>query len=195
MKYLRILSQRLGIPYLLPEWKNLLSTHYFLADLSAGITVAFVAIPLSLAIALASGVSPGTGLITAIIAGIVCALFGGTSLAVSGPAAAMSVLIADIVEKFGVSTLAVVCLIAGLMQFISGVLGLGKLARYVPLPVIAGFTAGIGVIILIGQLPRAFGLMPPAESHVFDVFMHIKEYFHEINVACLLLVVVTILFI
>lgn len=195
MKYLRILSQRLGIPYLLPEWKNLLSTHYFLADLSAGITVAFVAIPLSLAIALASGVSPGTGLITAIIAGIVCALFGGTSLAVSGPAAAMSVLIADIVEKFGVSTLAVVCLIAGLLQFVSGFLGLGRLGRYVPLPVIAGFTAGIGAIILVGQLPRAFGLMPPAESHVFDVLIHIKQYFHQINGTCLLLVIVTLLII
>src|SRR3990167_4694770 len=193
--HLKTLYHHLGIPYLLTEWKSLLSTKHLAADTSAGITVAFIAIPLSLAIALASGVPPGIGLITAIIAGIVCAVFGGTPLAVSGPAAAMSVLIADIVEKFGISTLAIVCLIAGLMQFISGVLGLGKLARYVPLPVIAGFTAGIGVIILIGQLPRAFGLMPPAESHVFDVFMHIKEYFHEINGACLLLVVVTILFI
>lgn len=182
----------LGIPKLLPEWKNLFSTHYLMADLSAGLTLAFIAIPLSLAIALASGVSPSTGLVAAIIAGIVCALFGGSPLSVSGPAAAMSVLIADIVEKFGVESLVLICLVAGLMQLLSGVLGLGKLARYVPLPVISGFTAGIGVIILIGQLPRAFGLMPPAESHIIDIFNHIKEYFHEINGVCLFAVVSTI---
>lgn len=182
----------LGLPKLFIEWKKMFSTKYLAADISAGITVAFIAIPLSLAIALASGVSPGTGLITAIIAGIVCALFGGTPLAVSGPAAAMSVLIADIVEKFGLTGLILICLIAGIMQLLSGIFGFGKLGRYVPLPVIAGFTAGIGVIILIGQLPRAFGLAPPAESHIFDVLLHLKEYFHEINGTCIFLVALTI---
>jgi len=185
----------LGLPKLFAEWKGFFSTRYLAADLSAGMTLAFIAIPLSLAIALASGVSPATGLISAIIAGIVCALFGGSVLSVSGPAAAMSVLIADIVEKFGVEGLVLICLIAGLMQLFSGVFGLGRLARYVPLPVISGFTAGIGVIILIGQLPRAFGLMPPAESHILDIFNHIKQYFHEINGACLFLVVSTIVII
>lgn len=184
-----------GIPKLVPEWKHLFSTQYLAADFSAGLTVAFIAVPLSLAIALASNVAPATGLMTAIIAGIVCALFGGSKLSVSGPAAAMSVLIADIVEKFGVEALILICLIAGIMQLISGVLGFGKLARYVPLPVISGFTAGIGVIILIGQLPRAFGLMPPAESHIIDIFNHIKEYFHEINGVCLFVVVATIVII
>lgn len=185
----------LGIPSLLPQWKALLSKQFFFSDLIAGTTVACVAIPLSLAIALASGVSPGTGLITAIIAGIVCALFGGTPLSVSGPAAAMAVLIADNVETFGVEALAFMCLIAGLMQLLSGIFGLGKLARFVPLPVIAGFTAGIGVIIIIGQLPRAFGLTPPPESHIFAVFNHLKDYFHEINGTCLFLVVTTIVII
>lgn len=178
--------------YIFSEWKPMFSKKFLLADLLAGITVACVAIPLSLAIALASGVSPGTGLITAIVAGIVCALFGGTSLAVSGPAAAMAILIADNAERFGVEAVAYMCLIAGLMQLLSGIFGLGKLARYVPIPVIAGFTAGIGMIILIGQLPRAFGLTPPPESHVFAVFNHLKEYFHEINGTCLFLVVTTI---
>ncbi|HSW69865.1 MAG TPA: bifunctional SulP family inorganic anion transporter/carbonic anhydrase [Gammaproteobacteria bacterium] len=181
----------LGIPTLIPEWKKMLTTKYLSQDFFAGITVAFVAIPLSLAIALASGVTPAVGLVTAIIAGIVCAFFGGTPLAVSGPAAAMSVLLADTVQNFGIESLIFMCLIAGLMQLISGMAGLGKLARYVPLPVISGFTAGIGVIILIGQLPRAFGLEPPAESHVLDVFNHFRQYFHEINGDCLLLVVIT----
>lgn len=182
----------LGIPHLLSDWKKLFSRRHLLADITSGTTVAFVAIPLSLAIALASNVSPGTGLITAIMAGFVCALFGGSALSVSGPAAAMSVLIADIVQNYGVESIVLTALIAGLMQLISGVIGLGRFARYVPLPVISGFTAGIGVIILIGQLPRAFGLLPPPEAHMINVFRHIKDYFHEINGACLFLVVVTI---
>ncbi len=184
-----------GIPTLLPEWKKMFTTRYLADDLFAGIAVAFVAIPLSLAIALASGVPPAVGLVTAIIAGIVCAIFGGAPLAVSGPAAAMSVLLADTVQKFGLEALVFMCLIAGLMQLISGMAGLGKLGRYVPLPVIAGFTAGIGVIILIGQLPRAFGIEPPSESHIIDVFNQLRQYFNEINGSCLLLVVVTIVII
>jgi carbonic anhydrase len=185
----------LGLSRLLPEWKSFFTTQYLLADTIAGITVAFVAIPLSLAIALASGYPPGAGLITAIIAGIVCALFGGTKLAVSGPAAAMAVLIGTNVEKFGIEGVVLICLFTGVLQLLSGVFGFGKFARYVPLPVIAGFTAGIGVIIMIGQLPRAFGLLPPKESDVISVFTHLNQYFHEINGSCLLLVVLTIIII
>lgn len=185
----------LGIPALMPEWQAMFSPKNLLADSIAGLTVAFIAIPLSLAIALASGVAPEAGLVTAIIAGIMCALFGGTPLAVSGPAAAMAVIIADNVERFGVQGLVLIGLVAGLMQLISGILGFGKFARYVPLPVIAGFTAGIGAIIFIGQLPRAFGLIPPPESHVMSVLQHITEYFHEINYICLSLVLVTLIII
>ena len=181
----------LGLSNLLPEWRNLLSPKYFTADLLAGITVAFVAIPLSLAIALASGVAPGIGLITAIVAGIVCALFGGTPLAVSGPAAAMCVLIASVVEKHGVAALPMIGLLAGMMQLLSGMFGLGKFSKFVPLPVIAGFTSGIGVIILFGQLPRAFGLEPPTESHITDIISHIRNYNDEIKITCLLLVLLT----
>lgn len=181
----------LGLSKLLPEWKALFSPKYFAADLIAGITVAFVAIPLSLAIALASGVPPGVGLITAVIAGIVCALFGGTPLAVSGPAAAMSVLIASVVEKHGLAALPMIGLLAGCMQLISGIFGLGKLSRFVPIPVIAGFTAGIGVIIFFGQLPRAFGLEPPSESHITDIITHIRDYNNDIKITCLLLVILT----
>lgn len=182
----------LGFPHLLTEWKSFFSTKYLSNDITAGISVAFVAIPLSLAIALASGVNPASGLVTAIIAGIVCALFGGTPLAVSGPAAAMTVLLADTVEKFGVQGLILSCLIVGMMQLLSGVFGFGKLGRYVPFPVIAGFTAGIGVIIIIGQLPRAFGLLPPPESQTFDVFIYFKDYIHKTNLACLVIVFLTI---
>jgi carbonic anhydrase len=195
MEFLKKFNWDLGISKLLPEWKEMLSWRYLAEDCSAGITVACIAIPLSLAIALASGVSPGVGLITSIISGIICALFGGTRLAVSGPAAAMTILIANNVEKFGVEGLIFIGLIAGIMQLITGVIGLGKLGRFVPLPVISGFTAGIGVIIIIGQLPRAFGLEPPDQSHVFAVFTHLQQYMHLFNLTSLLLVALTILII
>src|SRR3990167_4720074 len=195
MKYLKYANFNLGIPSLLPEWREMFSMRYLLDDTIAGVTVAFIAIPLSLAIALASGATPEAGLVTAIVAGIVCSLFGHSKLAVSGPAAAMAILIANNMEKFGMEGVVLICLVAGLMQLLSGVFGLGRFARYVPLPVVAGFTAGIGGIIILGQLPRAFGLEPPPESHIFGVIQHLTEYFHEINYVSLGLVGLTLIII
>lgn len=177
----------LGVRGLLPEWKSLFSRDGLRDDVVAGLTVACVAIPLSLAIALASGVAPAIGLVTAIVAGIVCALFGGTRLAVSGPAAAMAILIGTLVNEYGLAALVVVGVGCGLLQILTGVLRLGRFVRLVPLPVIEGFTAGIGAIILIGQLPRALGLPAPAASHVFDVVTHIRELLHETRPAAVLL--------
>jgi carbonic anhydrase len=182
----------LGLHSLLPEWKKLFSKQHLMSDVNAGITVACVAIPLSLAIALASGVSPGIGLITAVVAGIVCALFGGTPLAVSGPAAAMSILIASTVEKFGLKGLVFICLLIGVMQLMSGVFRLGRLTRFVPLPVISAFISGIGVMIIIGQLPRIFGLSQPDQSHIFGVLTHITQYMHQIKPGTFILVIMTI---
>ncbi len=146
------------------------------SDVAAGLTVACVAVPLSLAIALASGVPAAVGLVTAIVAGVVCALFGGTPLQVSGPAAAMAVLVASIVQSYGFGAILVVGIGCGVLQLLAGTLGLGRFIRLVPLPVIEGFTAGIGVIILIGQLPRALGLPAPPQSHVFEVIAHLGDY-------------------
>lgn len=167
------------LSYLQTDLKEMIQAKYLKEDVVAGVTVAFIALPLSLAIALASGVSPGHGLITAIVGGIVCALFGGTQLGVSGPAAAMAVLIASVVETHGMSGLLIVGLGVGVLQILSGVLGVGQLARFVPVPVIAGFTAGIGAIILLGQLPRALGLPAPDQSHIFDILTHIYQMFGE----------------
>jgi carbonic anhydrase len=177
----------LGIRRLLPEWRSLFSRAYLKDDLVAGITVACVGIPLSLAIALASGVAPAVGLVTAIVAGIVCALFGGTRLAVSGPAAAMAVLIATLVQEHGLPALLFVGVGCGLLQLLTGVFGLGRFVRLVPLPVVEGFTAGIGAIILLGQIPRALGLPPPDATHVFDVVTHIADLLHHTRPAAVLL--------
>jgi carbonic anhydrase len=173
----------LGVRDLVPDWKALFSPKHFGADLGAGLTVACVAIPLSLAIALASGVPAATGLVTAIVAGVVCALFGGVPLQVSGPAAAMVVLVATIVQEHGLVALLLIGLGCGLLQVVTGILGLGRFVKLVPLPVIEGFTAGIGAIILIGQLPRALGLPPPPASHVFDVVTHVADLARDTSAA------------
>lgn len=177
----------LGLRQLLPEWRSMLGREHLKDDVVAGLTVACVAVPLSLAIALASDVPPAVGLVSAIVGGIVCALFGGTRLAVSGPAAAMAVLVGSVVDQHGLAGMLVVGVGCGILQMLTGVLRLGRFVRLVPVPVIEGFTAGIGAIILIGQLPRALGLPAPTESHVFDVVTHIGELLHETRPAAVLL--------
>lgn len=177
----------LGARALLPEWRSMLSRQHLREDVVAGLTVACVAVPLSLAIALASGVTPAAGLVTAIVAGVVCAVFGGTRLGVSGPAAAMAVLVGTVVAEQGFAALLVIGVGCGVLQILTGVLRLGRFVRLVPVPVIEGFTAGIGAIILVGQLPRALGLPPPPVSHVFDVVTHISELLHQTRPAAVLL--------
>lgn len=182
-----------GIKQLLPEWRNLFSRRYFFNDVAAGIAVACIAIPLSLAIALASGVDPELGLVSAIIAGIVCALFGGVPLAVSGPAAAMAVIVATAAEKYGLPGLLVIGLGCGILQLITGFIGFGTFIRFIPVPVIMGFTAGIGAIILIGQFPRVLGLPAAEENHIFSVILHLNNLIAETNLNALLLALSTYL--
>lgn len=177
---------------LLPKSQSLLSPTFLKEDALAGLRVACVALPLSLAIALASGVSPSIGLVTAIVAGIVCALWGGTPLAVSGPSAAMAVLIASSVQEYGLGGLLVIGLVVGALQLLTGVLGLGRLLRFVPVPVVAGLTAGLGAILLIGQLPRALGLPPPEQSRVLDVLLHSGQLLHQTRPVTLGLTVLTL---
>ncbi|MBX7079514.1 MAG: sulfate permease [Nannocystaceae bacterium] len=173
----------LGWSRLWPQWRAMLQPRDLAPDAIAGLTVALTAIPLSMAIAIASGVAPIAGLITAVVAGVVAALFGGSAWSVSGPAAAMAVLLASIVEEHGVAGLALASLLAAALQLLTGMLGLGRVARLVPLPVVVGFTGGIGVIIFVGQLPRALGLPAPDQAHVVDVVTHIGELIEHASIA------------
>ncbi len=166
---------------LISGWKALVSPKWLQEDLFAGAIVACVAIPLSLAIALASGVPPEVGLITAIVAGIVCALSGGSPLAVSGPAAAMAVLIAAAIEKFGLTGLYFIGIGCGILQLLTGIFRLGFLSRFVPMPVVAGFTAGIGAIILINQFPRILGLPPGDDPHFTSILVYVSHSLHLIK--------------
>src|SRR5262249_39988863 len=128
------------------------------ADLMASLVVGVVALPLSMALAIASGVAPQHGLYTAIVAGIVCSLLGGTRAQVTGPTAAFVVILVPIVARFGLGGLLLAGQLAGLILLAMGVLRLGRLISYIPHPVTTGFTAGIAVVIGTIQLKDFLGL-------------------------------------
>lgn len=134
----------------------------FARDIVAGIVVAVVALPLSIALAIASGVGPEQGLYTAIVAGFVIALLGGSPVQISGPTAAFATIVAGIVATDGMDGLIAATVIAGALLIIMGVLRLGTLIRFVPHTITTGFTAGIAVTIVIGQLKDLLGLTYPA---------------------------------
>ena len=128
------------------------------ADVIAGLTVAVVALPLSMAIAIASGLSPERGLFTAVVGGFFVSLLGGSRFQIGGPAGAFIVIVAGIVERHGYQGLVLSTLIAGLAMIGAGFLRLGTYIKYIPFPVTVGFTAGIAVIIFISQLHDLLGL-------------------------------------
>jgi SulP family sulfate permease len=127
-------------------------------DLVAGLTVAIVALPLSMGIAIASGVSPDRGLFTAIVAGFIVSAFGGSRFQIGGPTAAFIVVVYRIVERHGYDGLAIATLMAGVALLIAGALKLGTYVKYVPYPVTIGFSAGIGVTIFVSQIGDILGL-------------------------------------
>ncbi|WP_241473160.1 SulP family inorganic anion transporter [Mycolicibacterium neoaurum] len=130
-------------------------------DVLAGITVGVVALPLALAFGISSGVGAAAGLVTAIVAGIVAAVFGGSHVQVSGPTGAMAVVLAPVVAQHGLSSVAIVTILAGAMVFVAGATGVGRLVTIIPWPVIEGFTLGIAVIIFLQQVPAAVGTAAP----------------------------------
>ncbi len=127
-------------------------------DATAGVTVAMVAVPLSMAIAKASGASPEAGLTTAVIGGFLISLLGGSRFQIGGPAGAFIVLVASIIERQGFDGLLLATIMAGVMMIGMGALGLGTVIRYIPHPVLVGFTSGIAVIIFSSQIVDLFGL-------------------------------------
>lgn len=126
-------------------------------DVLAGLTVAVVALPLALGFGITAGVGAAAGITTAIIAGFVAAVFGGSSFQVSGPTGAMTVVLLPIVAAYGPESLLVVGIGAGVVLLILSVLGVGKFVTFIPWPVVAGFTTGIGVIIFLQQVPAFLG--------------------------------------
>ncbi|ESX80399.1 SulP family inorganic anion transporter [Mesorhizobium sp. M0027] len=168
---------------------------HFKADAIAGLTVAIVALPLSMAIAIASGVTPERGLYTSIIGGFLVSALGGSRFQIGGPAGAFIVLVAATVARIGVDGLLLATMMAGLFLLAIGYLGLGTYIKFIPYPVTVGFTAGIAVIIFSGQIVELFGLKLAGKEPgpLVPKLMAIGEAAGTINLAATAVAALTII--
>lgn len=130
----------------------------FLNDMAAGIIVAIVALPLSIALGIASGVTPEAGLITAVIGCFIVAILGGTKFQIAGPTGAFIVIVYSIIEQHGILGLTIATIMAGIMLVIIGFLKGGEIIKFIPYPVVAGFTSGIAITIFSSQIKDILGL-------------------------------------
>ncbi|SCW44501.1 sulfate permease, SulP family [Eubacterium ruminantium] len=153
----------------------------FVTDVVAGIIVAIIALPLSIALALASGVGPEQGIYTAIIAGFIISFLGGSRVQIAGPTAAFATIVAGIVAKNGMSGLALATILAGIILILMGLLRLGSLIRFIPYTITTGFTAGIAVTIFIGQIKDFLGLSYPAGTMTIETTDKIKATVKNID--------------
>lgn len=144
-------------PKLLATLKNY-SKEKFMTDLMAGIIVGIVALPLAIAFGIASGVSPEKGLITAIIGGFLVSFLGGTNVQIGGPTGAFIVIVYGIIQNFGIEGLAIATVIAGIILLVMGALKLGTVIKFIPYPIVVGFTSGIALTIFTTQMKDLFGL-------------------------------------
>lgn len=161
---------------------GLWAPRHWLPNIIAGIIVGVVALPLAMAFAIASGVKPEQGLYTAIIAGIIVALFGGSRVQIAGPTGAFIVILSGVVAEHGVAGLQVATLMAGIMLCAFGLSRMGGVIRYIPLPVILGFTAGIGVIIWVGQWQAFFGLPEVTGSYFHEKLWFLVSNFGQLDI-------------
>jgi sulfate permease, SulP family len=145
-------------PKLLIVWREGAIKKYWRRDALAGLTVAIVALPLAMALGIASGASPNQGLVTAVIAGFLISLLGGSRVQIGGPTGAFVVIVAGIIAAHGYAGLVLATLLAGFILIAAGYAGVGRLIRFIPMPVVTGFTAGIAVIIASSQVGDFLGL-------------------------------------
>lgn len=153
----------------------------FAADCGAGITVGIVALPLAMAFAIASGVKPEQGIVTAIIAGFLISALGGSSVQIGGPAGAFIVIVYGIVQRYGFANLLIATVLAGVLMLALGWLKLGALVRYIPVSIVVGFTNGIAVLIAISQVKDLLGLKiekVPADffAQTHAIAMHVRDF-------------------
>lgn len=139
----------------------------FMSDLMAGIIVGIVALPLAIAFGIASGVTPEKGIITAIVAGLVISIFGGSKVQIGGPTGAFIIIIYGIIQKYGFEGLTIATLMAGFFLLLFGLLHLGTIIKYIPYPIVVGFTSGIAVTIFTTQIKDLFGLTLPSNPSDF----------------------------
>lgn len=168
----------------------------FWLDLQAGVIVALVALPMAVAFGIASGVTPEQGIITAIIAGVVIALFGGSRVQIGGPTGAFIVILFGIVQTYGHSGLVVATLLAGIILVIMGLLKLGTLIKLIPYPIVVGFTSGIALTIFSSQIKDFFGYsVVSAKTDFFSNFQNLIVEINNISISSVMIGLITILII
>lgn len=168
----------------------------FTSDLMAGIIVGVVAMPLAIAFGIASGVTPEAGLITAIIGGLIVSFFGGSSVQIGGPTGAFIIIVAGIISQYGIEGLAIATLLAGVMLLVMGLCRFGTIIKFIPYPIVIGFTGGIAITIFSTQIEDFFGMH--IENLPADFFSKWGAYFTNIgntNIAALLVGIATLLII
>lgn len=167
-------------PMLLTSLKNY-NRSQFVKDVTAGIIVAIIALPLSIALALASGVGPEAGIFTAIVAGFVISALGGSSVQIAGPTAAFATIVAGIVAKNGMDGLIIATILAGVFLILMGLCHFGSLIKFIPYTITTGFTSGIAVTIVIGQLKDFFGISYPDGVKPIETTEKLKTFFENFS--------------
>lgn len=174
-------------------WKaGLLGKKHWLPNVVSGVVVGVVALPLAMAFAIASGVKPEQGIYTAIIGGLFVALFGGSRLQIAGPTGAFIVILASITAEYGFDGLQIATMMAGLMLLLLGFARLGSVIKFIPSPVIVGFTAGIGVIIWVGQWKYFFGLPKVGGEHFHEKVWNLLQILPQFHLATTLLALLSL---
>lgn len=153
----------------------------FIKDVIAGVIVAIIALPLSIALALASGVTPEKGIYTAIIASFLISFFGGSRVQISGPTAAFATIVAGIVAKNGMDGLIVATILAGIILILMGLLKFGSLIKFIPYTITTGFTAGIAITIVVGQIKSFLGLTTDPSVNAIETVEKIEEVIRHIG--------------
>ena len=167
-------------PKLFDTLRNYTKTN-FMTDLMAGIIVGIVALPLAIAFVIASGVSPEKGIITAIVAGFIISFLGGSKVQIGGPTGAFIVIIYGIIQQYGIEGLMVATMMAGILLIILGVFKLGTIIKFIPYPIVVGFTSGIAVTIFTTQIADIFGLQFGDEKVPGDFIGKWILYFHHFD--------------
>lgn len=185
------------MPSIIEAWRaGLFRRDTILRNISAGVVVGVVALPLAMAFAIAAGAKPQQGLYTALVAGLIVTLFGGTRVQIAGPTGAFAVLLFGVTAKYGLAGLQVVTLMAGAMLLLLGLSKLGGMIRFIPESVVLGFTAGIAIVIWLGQWENFFGLPKVSGASLYeklprllDALPHLQPMTTVMGVASLLVVV------
>ncbi|HDV5710509.1 TPA: sulfate permease [Legionella pneumophila] len=162
---------------------GLFQKKYWLQNIISGLIVGVVALPLAMAFAIASGAKPEQGLYTAIVAGLIVSIMGGSRVQIAGPTGAFIVVLSGITAQYGISGLQIATLMAGFILVLFGFARLGSIIKFIPSPVIIGFTSGIAVVIWVGQWQYFFGLPAAGSGHFHEKFWHLFLSFPHLNIA------------